>query len=58
MGFVGGWDQLGNGNAALKFNKITEKIMGAAFRVRNVPGCDFQEVIYQRALSWSLSSSR
>jgi len=33
-----------------KYGEITEKIIGAAFRVHNTPGCGFQEVIYQRAL--------
>ena len=36
--------------ADLKFSHITEKIIGAAFRVHNTLGCGFQEVIYQRAL--------
>ena len=33
-----------------KFGDITEKIIGAAFKVHNTLGCGFQEVIYQRAL--------
>jgi GxxExxY protein len=33
-----------------KYGEITEKIIGAAFRVHNTLGCGFQEVIYQRAL--------
>jgi len=33
-----------------KFGEITEKIIGAAFRVHNTLGCGFQEIIYQRAL--------
>lgn len=36
--------------ADLKFSDITEKIIGAAFRVHNTLGTGFQEVIYQRAL--------
>jgi len=43
-----------------KYGEITEKIIGAAFRVHNTLGCGFQEVIYQRAMeiefrliSWS-----
>jgi GxxExxY protein len=36
--------------ADFKFGDITEKIVGAAFRVHNTLGCGFQEVIYQRAL--------
>lgn len=39
-----------NDMADLKYSEITEKIIGAAFRVHNVLGCGFQEVIYQRAL--------
>jgi GxxExxY protein len=34
----------------LKYSDITEKIIGAAFRVHNTLGNGFQEVIYQRAL--------
>jgi len=37
-----------------KFGDITEKIIGASFRVHNVLGCGFQEVIYQRALELEL----
>jgi GxxExxY protein len=33
-----------------KYGEITEKIIGASFRVHNTLGCGFQEVIYQRAL--------
>jgi len=33
-----------------KYGEITEKIIGAAFRVHNTLGCGFQEVIYQRAM--------
>ena len=33
-----------------KFGDITEKIIGAAFKAHNTLCCDFQEVIYQRAL--------
>ncbi len=33
-----------------KFGDITEKIIGAAFRVHNTLGTGFQEVIYQRAM--------
>jgi GxxExxY protein len=36
--------------ADFKYGEITEKIIGAAFRVHNTLGCGFQEVIYQRAL--------
>lgn len=36
--------------ADLKYGEITEKIIGASFRVHNGLGCGFQEVIYQRAL--------
>ena len=33
-----------------KYGELTEKIIGAAFRVHNTLGNGFQEVIYQRAL--------
>ena len=33
-----------------KFGEITEKIIGAAFRVHGTLGNGFQEIIYQRAL--------
>ena len=33
-----------------KYGEITEKIIGASFRVHNSLGNGFQEVIYQRAL--------
>jgi GxxExxY protein len=33
-----------------KYGEITEKIIGASFRVHNTLGNGFQEVIYQRAL--------
>lgn len=33
-----------------KYGDLTEKIIGAAFRVHNTLGNGFQEVIYQRAL--------
>ena len=38
----------------LKYRDITEKIIGAAFEVHKFLGNGFQEVIYQRALSWEL----
>jgi GxxExxY protein len=40
--------------ADFKFGEITEKIIGAAFRVHNSLGCGFQEVIYQRAMELEL----
>lgn len=40
--------------ADFKYGEITEKIIGAAFRVHNVLGCGFQEIIYQRALEMEL----
>ncbi len=36
------------------YNEITSKIIGACFEVHNFLGNGFQEVIYQRALSWEL----
>lgn len=36
----------------LKYQDITGKIIGCAFEVHNFLGNGFQEVIYQRALSW------
>ena len=39
----------------LKFKDITEKIIGASFEVHKFLGNGFQELIYQRALSWELS---
>lgn len=36
--------------ADFKYGEITEKIIGAAFRVHGTLGNGFQEVIYQRAL--------
>ena len=37
-----------------KYGEITEKIIGAAFRVHGTLGNGFQEVIYQRALEIEL----
>ena len=37
-----------------KYGKITEKIIGAAFRVHGTLGNGFQEIIYQRALELEL----
>ncbi len=39
----------------LKYKDITEKIIGACFEVHTFLGNGFQEVVYQRALSWELS---
>ncbi|HLK28598.1 MAG TPA: GxxExxY protein [Puia sp.] len=36
------------------YGEITEKIIGASFRVHKSLGCGFQEVIYQRALEIEL----
>ena len=38
----------------LKYRDITEKIIGAAFKVHKFLGNGFQEVIYQRALAYEL----
>ncbi|MGZ8517343.1 MAG: GxxExxY protein [Chitinophagaceae bacterium] len=40
--------------ADYKYGEITEKIIGAAFRVHGTLGNGFQEVIYQRALELEL----
>lgn len=39
-----------------KFGEITEKIIGAAFRVHETLGNGFQEVIYQRAMALEFNS--
>ena len=41
-------------NTDLKFKEITEKIIGASFEVHKFLGNGFQEVIYQRALSFEM----
>jgi len=38
----------------LKYQDITEKILGSSFEVHKFLGNGFQEVIYQRALAWEL----
>mgnify|MGYP003462936735 FL=1 len=38
----------------LKYQDITEKILGVSFEVHKYLGNGFQEVIYQRALAWEL----
>ncbi len=43
--------------AELKYQDITEKIIGASFEVHKFLGNGFQEVIYQRALAWELSQA-
>ena len=40
--------------ADYKYGEITEKIIGASFRVHGTLGNGFQEVIYQRALELEL----
>ena len=40
--------------ADYKYGEITEKVIGAAFRVHGTLGNGFQEVIYQRALELEL----
>jgi GxxExxY protein len=41
--------------AEFKYGEVTEKIIGASFRIHNALGCGFQEVIYQRALALELN---
>jgi GxxExxY protein len=41
----------------LKYQEITEKIIGAAFEVHKFLGNGFQEVIYQRALAYEMGLS-
>jgi GxxExxY protein len=41
-------------DTALKYKEITEKIIGASFEVHKFLGNGFQEVIYQRALSYEM----
>ncbi len=38
----------------LQHGEITQKIIGASFEVHKFLGNGFQEVIYQRALSWEM----
>lgn len=40
--------------AELKYKDITEKILGASFEVHSFLGNGFQEVIYQRVLTWKM----
>jgi len=42
---------------ALKYQDITGKIIGCAFEVHKFLGNGFQEVIYQRALSWEFEQA-
>lgn len=37
-------------NTDLKYQDITEKIIGASFEIHSFLGNSFQEIIYQRAL--------
>ena len=39
------------------YNDITSKIIGACYEVHNFFGNGFQEVIYQRALSWEFDQA-
>lgn len=41
----------------LKYKDITEKIIGASFEVHKFLGNGFQEVIYQRALTYEMSKA-
>jgi|SRR5690554_2012628 len=42
----------------LKYNNITERILGASFDVHSFLGNGFQEVIYQRALAWEFTNRK
>ena len=41
----------------LKYQDLTEKIIGASFEVHKFLGNGFQEVIYQRALAYEMSKA-
>jgi GxxExxY protein len=41
-----------------KYGELTEKIIGASFRVHSTLGNGFQEVIYQRALELELNANQ
>lgn len=41
-----------------RYNKITEKVIGAAMQVHRLMGNGFQEVIYQRALAFELEEQK
>ena len=41
----------------LKYKDITEKIIVASFEVHKFLGNGFQEIIYQRALTWELAQA-
>jgi len=42
-------------NTDLKYSDITERIIGASFKVHSFLGNGFQEVIYQRSLAYEMS---
>jgi GxxExxY protein len=44
-------------SANLKFQDISEKILGASFEVHKFLGNGFQEVIYQRALAYEMTKA-
>ena len=44
--------------ADYKYGEITEKIIGAAFRVHGTLGNGFQELIYQRAMELELQNNK
>ena len=48
--------ELNFGMTNFKYGEITEKIIGAAFRVHGALGNGFQEVIYQRAMALEFNS--
>lgn len=44
--------------AEFKYGEISEKVIGASFRIHNTLGTGFQEVIYQRALELELKTNQ
>lgn len=44
-------------DSAEQINKITETIIGCAYRVGNVLGCGFLEKVYENALAYEIRKS-